>query len=156
MPKLLKILSVVAAVICIGGTASAASITEDFVFNYVSNTPFTITELSYSLAGSSNPNLLTGLQSYVTTNPATPVYLSGSGQLSELISINPSANYVTTVGVNPAIATYTATISAVSAVPLPAGFPLFALAIVCLIGLGYKARRDASSPSAQAAGIALG
>jgi len=103
-------------------TASAASITEDFVFNYVdpSNAPFTITELSYSLAGS-NVNLLTGLQGYVTT----PIVLSGSGQLSELISIDPTKNYVTTVGVNPSIAQYTATVSAVSAVPLPAGFPLF-------------------------------
>ncbi len=153
MLKLLKILGVVAAVICTASAASAASITEDFVFNYVdsSNTPFTITELSYELAGS-NVNLLTGLQSYVTTNPSTPVYLSGSGQLSELISINPSANYVTTVGVNPAIAQYTATVSAVSPVPLPAGLPLFALAMVCLIGLGYKVGcRDGSSSSAQVA-----
>jgi hypothetical protein len=145
MPKLFKLLSFsfLAVVICSAGAASGMSITEEFVFNYVdpSNTPFTITELSYELAGS-NDNLLTGLQPYVTT----PIVLSGSGQLSELISIDPTKNYVTTVGVNPAIAQYTATVSAVSPVPLPAGFPLFALALACLIGLSFEAaRRKATS-----------
>jgi len=143
MFKLLKLLGIFAILTCSIGNASALSVStspifatgtvEDFIFSY-SGGPFTLSSLSF--ASPPAGNLLTTLTPYTTALGGT---LSGSGSISEIISTAPGTAYTasyTIAGTLPSTITVT-----LSAVPLPASFPMFALALICLGALGYHAAR---------------
>ena len=134
MRKLFWILSSVAVLAFSAAPACAATITEDFVFSYTNPTGSSFT-LSYLFYGT-NPfgqNLLSELQTDVGKS------FSGSGSLSQLVTIDPSQTYYSIAGINGTVESYRVT---VSAVPLPASFPLFGLALVALAVFGYRSRRE--------------
>jgi hypothetical protein len=135
MHKFFKLLGVLAIVASSIGHASASSITEDFVFSYSSSSSFTLSKLSYSATTPPSSNLLTspGLSSYVSSVGGV---LSGSGQLSQIITVNSGQTYASNFTISGAPGTLTTSVS-VSPVPLPASFPLFAMAIVGLGLVGY-------------------
>ena len=140
MFKLLKVLGVLAAVTSSSGYASASSITEDFVFSYSSTSPFTLSNLSYSSSSPPSGNLLLTSPTLGAFTSSTGGSLSGSGQLSQIITVNSGQSYSSNFTVSGTPGTITTSVS-VSPVPLPASFPLFAMAIIGLGMIGYyKAR----------------
>jgi len=148
MFKLLKLLGVLAVVTSSSGHAYASSITEDFVFSYSSSGSFTLSNLSYSSSSPPSGNLLLSSPSLGTFTSSTGGSLSGSGQLSQIISVNSGQTYSSNFTISGAPGTLTTSVS-VSAVPLPASFPLFAMAIVGLGLIGYYKARP-NSPMAAA------
>jgi hypothetical protein len=137
MYKLLKILGVLAVVTSSINYASATTLQEDFVFSYNTNGSFTLSGLSYS--SPPGGNLLTGLAPY-TSAGGGPI-AAGSGSLSEIISVDTSRSYVS----NYSVTGFTGNVSSfrlsVSPVPLPAGFPLFVMALLGLGLFGYHTAR---------------
>jgi hypothetical protein len=132
MYKLLKLLGVLAVVASSIGHSSASSISEDFVFSYTTNGSFTLSNLSYSSPTSGN--LLTGLSPYTSSSGG---FLSGSGKLSEIISVDSTQTYTSDYSISHFTGP-TATFSvSVSPVPLPASFLLFAMALFGLGLVGY-------------------
>jgi hypothetical protein len=129
-------LGVVSLVVSFISPASAATLQEYlFSFNYNTTTSFTLSNLSYSYTGGSNT--LSGI--YTTSGGG--VVGAGSGSISQLIYIDPSKSYSSSysvAGLGGKSATFGVS---VSAVPLPAGLPLFALAIFALGLVGYRTTR---------------
>jgi hypothetical protein len=142
MNKLLKVLGIVAVVALASGQANASTLQEDFVFSWSTNGSFTLADLSYSSPTSGN--LLTG--PFTTTSGG--FVPAGSGKFSELVSVDTNQSYTT----NYTLSHFTGNISnfnvSVSAVPLPASFPLFAMALLVGLGmLGYRTVRSNSRSS---------
>jgi hypothetical protein len=141
MSKLLKLLGVLAVMTSSIGYASAATVQEDFVFNYSSSGSFTLSDLTYASTSTPNTNLPT-LFPYTT---ATGGALSGSGKLSEVISVDTGQNYFSNYSVTNSMGNTQSFSVSVSAVPLPAGFPLFVMALLGLGLFGYQTARSARS-----------
>jgi hypothetical protein len=148
MTKLLKLLGVLAVVTSSIGYASAATVQEDFVFSYSSNGSFTLSDLTYASTSTPNTNLLT-LFPYTT---ATGGGLSGSGKLSEVISVDTGTSYFSNYAITNATGNTQSFSISVSPVPLPAGFPLFVMALLGLGLFGYHTARSAQSNTRVAAG----
>lgn len=154
MYKLFKALGLLAALISSVGQASAFSSSifpvtltgtpEQVLISYTSSGTFNLNSLSLQLGSSApfGPNVLLGvvgqLTPFTTSGGAS---LTGSGQLSEIITA-PAGNY--TFSFNTGSDSLRLT---VSPVPLPASFPLFALALIGLGALGYHAARKSGRTS---------
>lgn len=134
MLKLLKLLGVLAVVTSSTGHASASSITENFIFSYSTNGSFKLSNLSYSSTSNPSVNLLTSLSPFTSSAGGT---LSGSGKLSETISVSSTQSYTSNYSITGSSATSSTFGVSVSPVPLPASFPLFAMAIIGLGVIGY-------------------
>jgi hypothetical protein len=154
MHRSLKVLGVLATVVMSVGQASAFSSSvfpisltggpEDFLLSYSSAGPFNLSNLSLeSGTPGSPPNLFaaSGTTFAPFTGSSSANNLSGSGTLNEVFSA-PAGNYTFS---------YTTTADSlslrVSAVPLPASFPLFAMALIGLGVLGYRAARRSGPTS---------
>jgi hypothetical protein len=148
MYKLFKVLGVLALVASSTGQASASSVSifpvqttggpEDLVISYSNTGSFNLSGLSLELGTpGSPPNVLASiagpLQQYTTVGGAN--IAGGSGSLSEIITA-PTGQY--TISFNTTAGSFAA---ALSPVPLPAGLPLFAMALLVLGGLGYYGSR---------------
>jgi hypothetical protein len=142
MYKLLKLLGAVAVVASASGNAYASTLQEDFVFSWSTNGSFTLADLSYS--SSTSGNLLTG--PFTTT--AGGFVPAGSGKFSELISVDTTQSYNTDYSISHFTGNVTNISTSVSPVPLPASFPLFAMALLGGLGLlGYQSLRSNSRSS---------
>jgi hypothetical protein len=140
MYKLLKLLGVLAVVTSSINYASASTLEEDFVFSYSTNGSFTLSNLSYA-STPGGTNLLTSLSPYTSPIGGS---LSGTGTLSEFISVDTTKSYVSNYSVANATGQFQSFSVSVSPVPLPAGFPLFAMALICLGLIGYRTARTTS------------
>jgi hypothetical protein len=144
MYKLLKLLGVLAVVASSVDHASALSIsaspifatqtTEEFSFSWSGSTTFSLSNLSFS--SPPGPNLLTTLSPFTTSGGT----LSGSGKLSEILSVTPGTPYTAAYTINGSLPN---SINVqLSPVPLPAAFPLFAMALLGLGLFGYHTARS--------------
>jgi hypothetical protein len=156
MYKFLKALGVLAAVVSSVGQASAFSSSifpvtltgtpEEVLLSYTSNGTFNLNSLSLELGSSApfGPNVLVG-GSLTPFTSSTGADITGSGPLSGTLSeiiTAPAGSYTF------AFTTGSDTLHfSVSAVPLPASFPLFALALVGLGMFGYHTARRSSRTS---------
>jgi hypothetical protein len=168
MKKVLKLLGFLALVAAPLNHASAASITEDLTFSYASNAPFTIEPFNLAFQTFGSGNLLAGFTpaaSYgpgsgvvfneiVTLNTADTYTLSftavfAGGSFNGGGSIVPNGTVQSIGSFSAPGATFYAAGVGLSPVPLPASFPLFAMA---LIGLGmfgfHKARAGKTANTA--------
>jgi hypothetical protein len=152
------------------GTASAATIFDEVSISYLSNTSFTLFDLSFSSPLTSNvfasspfaspggalvvanTSIIPLVSVDALLNTAQPFTFSFKVQPTGgvLSSFNETLNVVpgATQGIggtsfNGSI--FYAVNVAVSPVPLPASLPLFALAVICLAGLAYAGRKKANS-----------
>jgi hypothetical protein len=155
MYKFLKVLGVLAAVISSVGQASAFSSSifpvalsgspEDVTISFTSTNTFNLNSLSLESGSSApfGPNVLAGVVggSLTPFTSSTGADINGSGSLSEIITA-PAGNY--TFSFNTGSDSLRLT---VSAVPLPASLPLFALALVGLGMFGYHAARKGGRTS---------
>jgi hypothetical protein len=155
MYKFLKVLGVLAAVISSVGQASAFSSSifpvalsgspEDVTISFTSTNTFNLNSLSLESGSSApfGPNVLAGVVggSLTPFTSSTGADINGSGSLSEIITA-PAGNY--TFSFNTGSDSLRLT---VSAVPLPASLPLFALALVGLGMFGYHAARKSGRTS---------
>jgi hypothetical protein len=148
MPKFIKLLGILAIVVSSITSAAAATFsaglfpgtggTEDFVFSYTSTNSFTLSDLS--LSGPGTGNLLAGTLLPFTT--AMGGSLGGSpvsGTLSEVVPTTAGMSYTASYSIN-ALPSGDISVS-VSPVPLPASFPLFAMALIGLMVVGYRTAR---------------
>jgi len=152
MRKLLKVLGVLAIAISSIGQASAFSSSifpvsltgtpEDVILSYSSTIDFNLNSVSLALGSPPGPtNVLAGVPGQLLqfTTAAGATITHGAGTLSEIITAP--------AGVYTFFFNTTANQSlnlTVSAVPLPAGFPLFAIALIGLGMFGYHAARTKS------------
>lgn len=136
MNKLTKYLGIISLVFSFISPSSAATLQEYlYTFSYNTTTGFTLSNLSYSYSG--GPNTLSGI--YTTAGGG--VLGAGSGSISQLVSLDTSKSYISNYSVS-GVGGKTASFGvSVSTVPLPAGFPLFALAIFALGLVGYRTAR---------------
>jgi hypothetical protein len=148
MIKLMRLLSILAvALLSIdsaaafsftsGGSGTATGTSEDVVFSYSAASPFTLSGFTFSQP--STGNLLGGAFSPFITPAGSN--LSGTGTLSEIVSTTPGKAYGFSYTINPLANATIATGVSVSAVPLPASFPLFAMALIGLGVIGYRTAR---------------
>jgi hypothetical protein len=153
MYKFLKVLGVLTAVISSVGQASAFSSSvfpvtlsgspEDVTISFTSSNTFNLNSLSLEL-GSSAPfgtNVLITGGSLTPFTSSTGSDITGSGRLSEIIAA-PAGSY--TFAFNTGSDSLRLSISAV---PLPASFPLFTLALVGLGMVGYHTARKSGRTS---------
>jgi hypothetical protein len=150
MYKLLKLLGVLTVISSSVGQASALSIStspifatqtdEEFIFAWTGSSTFNLASLSFAPSSSLSTNLLTTLSPYTTTVGGN---LSGSSQLTEILSLTPGTPYTASYSITGSIPnTINVTLVPVSAVPLPASLPLFAMALLFGLGLlGYNRAR---------------
>jgi hypothetical protein len=146
MRGVFKLLGVAALVVSSVGQAYAFSISNfpvtatgavsDFAFTYSTGTPFTLSGLSLFLPPSGG-NLLGGTLATYTT--PTGGSLSGSNTLNEVISTTPGAQYELSYNITGSLPN--STFASLSAVPLPASFPLFVMALIGLGLVGYRSSR---------------
>jgi hypothetical protein len=149
MYQLLRVLGVLAAVVFSVGQASAYSSSvfpvsltggpEDVTISYSSSLNFTLADLSLA-APSTNVLGVPGTTLFPYTTTGGQTIAAGSGALSEIISA-PKGNYTFSYDTN---ATNFVNFS-VSAVPLPASFPLFAMALIGLGVFGYHKMRSSKA-----------
>lgn len=134
MFKSLKMLALAFGLLlpAVGGASAATLVEEQFTFSYSSTSPFTLSSLSYASATSGN--LLTTLSPFTTFQGGS---LNGTGSLTQNILVDPAQTYFANYSVSGQSSTVTTGFT-VAPVPLPASFPLFALALVCLGLYGYK------------------
>jgi hypothetical protein len=145
MYKLLKLLGVLAVVASSIDHASALSIstspifatqtTEEFSFSWSGSGTFNLSNLSFS--SPPGPNLLTTLSPFTTPGGGS---LSGSNKLTEILSVAPGTPYTASYTIN---GSFPDSIRVqLSPVPLPASFPLFAMALLGLGLIGYHTARS--------------
>jgi hypothetical protein len=146
MSKLVKILGVLALLLTTVEQASAASFldtivatasTEDFVVENLGPTSISLSGLFFSLNASGVPNLLN------TNSSVVPAGLSFSEVLNNL-TVGATYNASFTTSANPLVVSVS-----LSPVPLPAGFPLFAMALLVLGSVGYFGMRKKTSDETQ-------
>jgi hypothetical protein len=146
MSKFIKLLGILAVLVSPIGSAAATTIvsqkffgtggSEDFVFSYSTTTPFTLSNLSF-VPLPSGGSLLAGTLLPFTTS--TGGSLNGTGSLSQMITTTLGTSYRASFAIN-SLPTGSFGVS-VSPVPLPASFPLFAVALLVLGLIGYRATR---------------
>jgi hypothetical protein len=156
MYKLLKVLGVLAAAISSVGQASAFSSSvfpvtltgapEEVLLSYTSTNTFNLNSLSLELGSSApfGPNVLVG-GSLTPFTSSTGADITGSGSLSEIITA-PAGSYTFAFNAGSDSLHFS-----VSAVPLPASLPLFALALIGLGMFGYHTARRSGRTSSVAA-----
>jgi hypothetical protein len=152
MHKMLKVLGVLAIGLSSIGQASAfssnifpVSLTgspEEVIISFSSTIDFNLNSVSLALGSPPDPtNVLAGIPGallpFTTALGATITH--GSGTLSEIITA-PAGNYTFSFDTT---ANGSLNLS-ISPVPLPASFPLFAMALLGLGMLGYRAARTKS------------
>jgi hypothetical protein len=149
MYKFLKVLGVLAAAISSVGQASAFSSSvfpvtltgapEEILLSYTSTNTFNLNSLSLELGSSApfGPNVLAGVigGSLTPFTSSTGADITGSGSLSEIITA-PAGSYTFAFNTGSDSLHFS-----VSPVPLPASFPLFALALIGLGMFGYHTTR---------------
>jgi hypothetical protein len=135
MFKLVKILGVMAVLFGTVDHASALSFTAT-----ASTEDYTITNQSlFTISG----NVAFDTSSNVTVFTTSPSFSLGLGaSFSEPITGLTSGDVYHTVLNVTGNGTPTIVSESVSAVPLPAGFPLFAMALLALVSLAYFGRRN--------------
>jgi hypothetical protein len=137
MHKLLKVLGALAVLATSTNFASASTLQEDFIFFYDTNGSFTLSNLSYS--SPPGGNLLTSLAPY--TSSGGGIIGPGAGSLSQIISVDTTSSYVSNYSVTNFTGNTSSFSVSVSPVPLPAGFPLFVMALLGLGLVGYHSSR---------------
>jgi hypothetical protein len=154
MYKLLKSLGVLAVVVSCVGQASAFSSSvfpvtltggpEEFLLSYSSSSSFSITDLSLELGNPGSPPNLFAVSGTTffpftasTSSVGNTIISPLTGSLSEVFS-GPAGNYTFSYTTN---ATNSVSLG-VSPVPLPASFPLFAMALMALGMFGYHTARS--------------
>jgi hypothetical protein len=155
MYKFFKVLGVLAVAISSVGQASASSFSvfpvtlsgspEDVTISFTSSNTFNLNSLSLELGSSApfGPNVLATGGSLTPFTSSTGSDINGSGSLSEIITA-PAGSY--TLAFNTGSDSFH---FSVSAVPLPASFPLFALALIGL-GVYHTARKSGRTSSVPA------
>jgi hypothetical protein len=158
------------------GSASAASLF-DISISYISSTSFTLSDLSFSSPLTTNVfagSPYVGGQ-FVAANPSvTPVTLvsviaplNTTDPFTFHFDVTPTGGTknvfnetLSVIGASQGIGatsfaglTFYAVSVGVSSVPLPASFPLFALALICLAAFGYHTRRKAVRLAPKSDGI---
>jgi hypothetical protein len=144
-----KLLGVLAVAISSIGQASAFSSSffpvtltgtpEDIMLSYSSTVDFNLNSVSLALGSPPGPtNVLAGVPGALLpfTTAAGQTITNGSGTLSEIFTA-PAGNYTFSynTGANGSINV------SISPVPLPASFPLFAMALIGLSLIGYHTAR---------------
>lgn len=110
--------------------------TEELSFAWAGSGTFTLADLSLS----SPPSLS-------VLSPPIGGDFSGSGQLTQILSLSPGTPYTVSYGISGSIPD-SVTVS-LSPVPLPASLPLFAMALLIGVGmLGYNAARSRANDAA--------
>jgi hypothetical protein len=150
MYKLLKLLGVLAVAISSIGQASAfsssffpATLTgtpEEIMLSYSSTVDFNLNSVSLALGSPPGPtNVLAGVPGALLpfTTAAGQTITNGSGTLSEIFTAA-AGNY--TFSYNTGANSGSINVS-ISPVPLPASFPLFAMALIGLGLIGYHTAR---------------
>jgi hypothetical protein len=142
MYKLLKLLGVVAVVTSASGHAYASTVLVDFTFSWSTNGSFTLADLSYSSPTSGN--LLGG----PFTTPAGLFIPAPAGSFVFGVNVDTTQSYTTDYTISHFTGNVANFSSSVSTVPLPASFPLFAMALLGGLGLlGYHTVRSNSRSS---------
>jgi hypothetical protein len=138
MFKLVKILGVMAVLFATVDHASALSFTAA-----ASSEDYTITNLSgFTISG----NVAFDNSSNLTVFTTSPNFSLGNGaSFSEVITGLTSGDVFHSVLNVTGNGTPTVVAESVSAVPLPAGFPLFAMALIALASLAYFGGRNRSA-----------
>jgi hypothetical protein len=137
MRALNRILAALAITIVSAGAASAATLSEEFVFSYTTapGGSFTLSNLSVTNGGG---NLLVSLLPFTTALGGT---LTGSGSLSEVISINTSFTTASNFNISNTSGGFPAVTLSLSPVPLPASSYLFGLALISFAGVLIARRK---------------
>ena len=157
MYKLLKLLTLLIVVAAPINHASASSITEDLSVFFFTTSSFTLSNLSFK--SPSSGNFLSGFSggtfgpgsgtvfSEIVTLDTTQTYtfsFTGStsgGSFNGSSSLVPDGSHQSIFAGSILSGSLYAAGASVSPVPLPAGFPLFALALIALGMLGYHTSR---------------
>jgi hypothetical protein len=152
--------------------ASAASVTEDLVISYTSASSFTFSSLSFSSSTSGNLLSAVSLGPYssgsgtvfnaevVLDTSQTYTFAFNTGTFSGNANLTPSSSTPTFSQIvsngGGSFFEASSTLSPVSATPLPASLPLFALALLSLGVIGYRAARiNNSTPSRTTSSVAV-
>jgi hypothetical protein len=169
MQKLIKLLGLLALVATPINHASAAMITEDLSFFFSSSAPFTIEPFNLAFQSGSSGNLLSSFTPAASYGPGSGTVFSEIVTLNTLQtytlsftaaipggffvgggSIIPSGSFQSLASVGgsfPPNTPYFAAGVTLSPVPLPASLPLFALALLSLIAIGYGVTQTKQSSS---------
>jgi hypothetical protein len=164
MKRLFSAVSAAFLLLAGASQASAATITEEFSVFYTNttSTAFSLTNTFFGLAGGTN--LITG-----ATNFSSLAGGSSGTLLSEQVVLDTTQSYTFSGAVNGSVFSrainvgdsvgvvnfsnsgFIVVAESMSAVPLPASFPLFALALICLGAWGFYERKKKQAPSQDAA-----
>ena len=167
MYKTLRLLGILVLAALPVGHASAASVTEDLVISYSSPTDFSFSSLSFGSGTSGNFLSSVALGPYSlgsgtifdknvtldTTQTYTFAFNTGTFNGSATLSPSASTPSFTLINSSGGGSFFQATASVtplVSATPLPASLPLFAMALLGLGMLGYSAARANNSMASRA------
>ena len=156
MFKLLSFLGALALMMLPTGQASASSLTEELSIFYTSPGPFTINNLFFGIGtnlinlANRNPGPVTGGTNVSLFSQSVTVDTSQKYTFSFGGTFAGSANDITITGTSQSFGAFQSPSGKfsiylvggnLSPVPLPASFPLFALALVCLAGFAYHTAR---------------
>lgn len=147
MNRFLKIFGILAISLSSIGQASALSFTatttsELFSFTYTASSPFTLSNLT--LTSPTNVNLLAGTGLGIYSGSAGSLITNLSNTISAVVSTVPGTTYTSFPSVSATLISGSfsfTSAAALSPVPLPASFPLFAMALVVLGMIGYRSIR---------------